>query len=79
MNTTLAVPCQQGSVPIGGVDVRSVSDIQAAVRFTVKYNLHPAVKNTEWLIPLAVIKLDLILPRVADMTILAEAQFKVHL
>ena len=46
MNTTLAVPCQQGSVPITGVDVRSVSDIQAAVRFAVKYNLRLVVKNT---------------------------------
>jgi hypothetical protein len=46
MNTTLAVPCQQGGVPISGVDVRSVSDIQAAVRFAVKYNLRLVIKNT---------------------------------
>lgn len=45
-NTTLGVPCTQGSVPIFGVDARSVADIQAAVKFAVKYNLRLAVKNT---------------------------------
>lgn len=46
MNTTLGVPCQQGSVPVVGVDARSVSDIEAAVKFAVKHNLRLAVKNT---------------------------------
>ena len=46
LNTTLGVPCQQGSVPIIGVDARSVGDIQAGVRFAVKHNLRLAVKNT---------------------------------
>ena len=46
LNTTLGVPCQQGSVPIIGVDARSVGDIQAAVKFAVKHNLRLAVKNT---------------------------------
>jgi hypothetical protein len=46
MNTTLGVPCQQGSVPVTGVDARSVSDIQAAVKFAVQHNLRLVVKNT---------------------------------
>jgi hypothetical protein len=46
MNTTLGVPCGQGSVPNVGVDARSVGDIQAAVKFSVKNNLRLAVKNT---------------------------------
>jgi hypothetical protein len=46
LNTTLGVPCQQGSVPIIGVDARSVSDIQAAVKFAANHNLRLAVKNT---------------------------------
>jgi len=33
LNTTLGVPCQQGSVPIVGVDARTVSDVQEAVTF----------------------------------------------
>lgn len=46
LNTTLGVPCQQGSVPIIGVDARSVGDIQAGVKFAAKHNLRLAVKNT---------------------------------
>ena len=46
MNTSLGVPCDQGSVPIIGVDARSVGDIQAAVNFTVKHNLRLTIKNT---------------------------------
>lgn len=45
-NTTLGVPCTQGSVPIIGVDAQSVGDIQAAVKFAVKHNLRLVVKNT---------------------------------
>jgi len=46
LNTTLGVPCQQGSVPIAGVDARSVGDIQAAVKFAVQHNLRLVVKST---------------------------------
>ena len=46
MNTTLGLPCEQGSVPIAGVDARSVSDIQAAIKFAVNHNLRLVVKNT---------------------------------
>lgn len=45
-NTTLDVPCAQGSVPVIGVDARSIGDIQAAVKFAVKHNLRLATKNT---------------------------------
>jgi len=45
-NTSLGVPCMQGSVPIIGVDARAVGDIQATVKFAVKHNLRLAVKNT---------------------------------
>jgi hypothetical protein len=46
MNTSLGVPCDQGSVPIIGIDARSVGDIQAAVIFAVKHNLRLTIKNT---------------------------------
>ena len=46
LNTTLGIPCGQGSVPPIGVDARSGGDIQAAVNFAKKYNLKLAVKNT---------------------------------
>lgn len=46
LNTTLGFPCDQGSVPPVGVDARVVGDIQAAVKFAVKYNLRLVVKNT---------------------------------
>lgn len=45
-NTTLGVPCTQGSVSVIGVDARSVDDIQATVKFAVKHNLRLVVKNT---------------------------------
>lgn len=46
LNTTLGVPCQQGNVPIVGVDARSASDIQAAVKFAANHNLRLTIKNT---------------------------------
>ena len=46
LNTTLGVPCTQGSVSVIGVDARSPSDVQAAVVFAQKYNLRLVVKNT---------------------------------
>ncbi len=46
LNTTLEVPCGQGSVSVIGVDARSISDVQAAVRFAAKHALRLAVKNT---------------------------------
>jgi hypothetical protein len=46
LNTTLGVPCTQGSIPILGVDARSPADIQAAVKFANKHNLRLVVKNT---------------------------------
>ncbi|KAF9236124.1 hypothetical protein BU15DRAFT_50483 [Melanogaster broomeanus] len=46
INTTITGACGQGSVPVIGVDARSVADIQAAINFAVKYNLKLVVKNT---------------------------------
>jgi len=46
VNTSLGVPCQQGNIPIVGVDARSVSDIQAAVKFAAQHNLRLVIKNT---------------------------------
>ena len=46
LNTALGVPCGQGSVSVIGVDARSVSDVQAAVKFAADNNLRLAVKNT---------------------------------
>ena len=45
-NTTLGVPCSQGSVPPVGVDARSGTDIQVAVNFAREHNLKLVVKNT---------------------------------
>ncbi|KAH7921694.1 FAD-binding domain-containing protein [Leucogyrophana mollusca] len=45
-NTTLDVPCGQGSVPVVGIDARGPADIQAAVQFAVKHDLRLVVKNT---------------------------------
>lgn len=46
LNTTLGVACQQGSVPVIGVDARTPEDIQAAVKFAAKHNLRLVIKNT---------------------------------
>ena len=46
LNTTLGIPCEQGSVPPVGVDARSGSDVQAAVSFAKQYNLKLVVKST---------------------------------
>jgi hypothetical protein len=46
LNTTIGAPCQQGSVPTIGVDARTVSDLQAAVKFAKRFNLRVVVKST---------------------------------
>jgi len=46
LNTTLGIPCQQGNVPVIGVDARTPKDIQEAVRFARKHNLRLVIKNT---------------------------------
>lgn len=46
LNFTLGVPCEQGSVPVVGVDARTPADVQAAVKFAATHNLRVAVKNT---------------------------------
>jgi len=46
LNTTLGIPCQQGSVPVIGVDARTPEDIQAAVKFVAKHNLRLVIKGT---------------------------------
>ncbi|KIL65234.1 hypothetical protein M378DRAFT_77085 [Amanita muscaria Koide BX008] len=45
-NFTLGVPCDQGNIPILGVDARTVADVQAAVNFAAKHYLRLVVKNT---------------------------------
>ncbi|KAJ3520405.1 hypothetical protein NM688_g9166 [Phlebia brevispora] len=46
LNASLGFPCEQGSIPIIGVDARSVKDVQAAVKFASTHNLRVVVKNT---------------------------------
>ncbi|OAX31836.1 FAD-binding domain-containing protein [Rhizopogon vinicolor AM-OR11-026] len=46
LDTSLGVPCSQGSVPIIGVNATTSEDVQAAVKFAVKHNPKLAVKNT---------------------------------
>ena len=52
LNTTITGSCEQGSVPVIGVDARSAEDIQAAVTFAVQQSLKLVVKNTGWVISL---------------------------
>ena len=46
LNTTVGIPCNQGSVPIIGVNATTPEDVQAAVRFAVQNDLKLVVKNT---------------------------------
>jgi len=46
LNTLLGIPCQQGSVPVIGVDARTPKDVQEAVKFAGKHNLRLVIKNT---------------------------------
>lgn len=46
LNTSLGLPCQQGSVPVIGVDARTPGDVQEAVRFAGNHNLRLVIKNT---------------------------------
>ncbi|KAI0363913.1 FAD-binding domain-containing protein [Pilatotrama ljubarskyi] len=46
MNTSLDIPCTQGSVPVVGVDARTDADVQAAVQFVAAHNLRLVVKST---------------------------------
>ena len=46
LDTTLGIPCRQGSVPPVGVEVHSASDVQAAVHFARQHNLKLVVKGT---------------------------------
>ena len=46
LNTLLGVACQQGNVPVIGVDASTPSDIQEAVNFVRKHNLRLVIKNT---------------------------------
>ena len=45
-NFTLGFPCEQGNIPIIGVDARTVADVQAAVKFVAKHDLRLVIKNT---------------------------------
>jgi hypothetical protein len=45
-NTTLGIPCNQGSVPIIGVNATTLEDVQTAVQFAVQHDLKFVVKNT---------------------------------
>ena len=46
LNTSFGLPCQQGSVPVIGVDARTPNDVQQAVEFARKHNLRLVIKNT---------------------------------
>ena len=46
LNTTLGMPCSQGSVPIIGVNAATPEDVQAADQFAVQHDLKLVVKNT---------------------------------
>ena len=44
LNTTFGVPCNQGSVPIIGVNATTTEDVQAVVQFAVQHDLKLVVK-----------------------------------
>lgn len=46
LNTSLGASCEQGNVPVIGVDARTPQDIQAAINFALQYDLKLVVKNT---------------------------------
>lgn len=46
LNTSLGIPCEQGNLPVIGVDARTPQDIQTAVKFAIQYNLKLVIKNT---------------------------------
>lgn len=46
LNTSLGVPCTQGSVPIIGINATTPKDVQTAVQFAVQHNVKLVVKNT---------------------------------
>ncbi|KAH9478073.1 putative FAD-linked oxidoreductase [Psilocybe cubensis] len=46
LDASLGFPCLQGSIPPIGVDARTVSDVQAAVKFAKRFNLRLVIKNT---------------------------------
>ena len=46
LNPILGFPCEQGSVPVVGVDARTVQDVKAAVNFASKHILRLVVKTT---------------------------------
>ena len=50
LNATMGFPCTQGSVPVVGVDARSVRDVQATVEFASMHNLRLVIKNTGYVI-----------------------------
>lgn len=49
-NTSLEFPCEQGNIPVLGVDAREVTDIQATVKFGRKHNLRVVIKNTGYVL-----------------------------
>jgi hypothetical protein len=50
LNTTLGFPCDQGSVPVIGVDARTPEDIRSAVKFASNFNLRLTIKNTGFVV-----------------------------
>ena len=46
LDASLGPPCEQGSVPVVGVDARTPADVQAAVKFASKHNLRVVIKST---------------------------------
>ncbi|TCD64436.1 hypothetical protein EIP91_004081 [Steccherinum ochraceum] len=45
-NSSLGAACEQGSVPVIGVDARTADDVSYAVRFAARNNLRLVIKNT---------------------------------
>ena len=46
IDTSRAIPCSQGNLPVYGIAVESPSDISATILFATSHNLRLTIKNT---------------------------------
>lgn len=58
--TSLGAACEQGSVPVVGVDARTADDVSSAVRFAARNNLRLVIKNTGYVILITSVRKQLL-------------------
>lgn len=57
INASLGISCEQGSIPVVGVDARNTEDVSSAVRFAARNNLRLTIKNTGYVTVYRLIRL----------------------